>query len=310
MSECRWAGSDQPRVVSGRHTGECGDEACSGCQPCQRSHCRSCGREHAAGTCPGCLADMRSDLAEIVRMCRDLPAEVEHRGIDGEAMVLLGPVADAEARGHRAASAAVGRAWVDEADHERHPLTVLGGWRMVVEDAREAPETGAVDVEGSAAYIDRHLDWIGACDWLPAEDLARDLRQCRAHMESVLHDGEQIERGAPCHLCPEGDRPRLVKRYGGDVTGHRDTWHCPKDRNHWWTEAEYRLRVRDDYRSNATTLNATDLHARFGVSRGSVTGWASKGEVRKRGKDGSGRQLYEVADVERMLDETRSKRSA
>jgi ribosomal protein L37AE/L43A len=171
-------------------------------------------------------------------MCRALPAEVEHRGINGEAMVLLGPVADPEARGHRSASAAVGRAWVDEADHERHPLTVLGTWQMAVEDARESDESAPVSVEGSAAYLGRHLTWLGACEWLPVGDMARELRQCVAHMERVLHDQSQGDRAnVGCFDCG-GDLERRLT-----TTGFEDVWTCRRCRRRY-THAEYNFALR------------------------------------------------------------------
>ena len=55
------------------------------------------------------MAETREALHDIARMCDALPAEVEHRGVEGEAMFLLGPAADPEARGHLEASVAAGR---------------------------------------------------------------------------------------------------------------------------------------------------------------------------------------------------------
>lgn len=240
MSEptCRWVSSTQPRVVPNRHGYGCNDESCRGCLACPESHCRVCGKEHAPGACPGCLAAMRGDIDDILAKCRALPDEVEHRGVDGEAFVLLGPVADPEARGHREASAAVGRAWVDEAGHVRHPLTVLGTWAMVVEDARGATETGRVGVESAAAYIHRHLTWVGASEWLPVDDLARELRQCRAHMERVLHDQSEGDRAnIGCFDCG-GDLERRLTD-----AGFEDHWTCRKCRRRY-TSAEYNFALR------------------------------------------------------------------
>src|SRR5215216_1653641 len=85
---CRWNGARNPRTVPGRHEGGCNDEACRGCAPCPSAHCRVCNVAHSAGTCPECMAETRENLREIGRLCDALPEEVEHRGVEGEAMFL------------------------------------------------------------------------------------------------------------------------------------------------------------------------------------------------------------------------------
>lgn len=107
--KCKWDGGEQPRILPQRHRDECRDEACSGCLPCSGPHCVVCGVEHSTGACAGCVGAVREDLGEIRRLSADLPAEVEVRGVAGEAFSLLGPTADPEARGHLEASVKAGR---------------------------------------------------------------------------------------------------------------------------------------------------------------------------------------------------------
>lgn len=129
---CFYVAWDQPRALRGRHGPECPALAiastgvapvdagetngpqvatqCVGCLPCPEAHCIRCGREHVEQlVCPGCIADARADLAAITTLCANLPAEARAKGVDSEAMNLLGPVADPEARGHLLASVIVGR---------------------------------------------------------------------------------------------------------------------------------------------------------------------------------------------------------
>jgi hypothetical protein len=284
-------------------------------------HCRRCGVTHATGACPGCLEETRAHLDEITRMTATLPAEVEVRGIDGEAFNLLGPAADPEARQHWEASVLAGRIvppecdaheladvrrWLETADDERHPLLVLGTWAMVYRDALGHPEPSRrVTVASEAGYLDRHLSEIGGFEWVPFDDFARDLARCVAHMERVLHDGEQVEKGAP---CPECHRP-LMLRFGGRIVD--DRWvctntHCDVDT---YTRGQYRGWVEDDALTQADRLTATDMERRFldddgkpTVKAGEVRVWGSRSLIRKRGRSDDGITLYDVADVQARVD--------
>lgn len=295
---CYYAGSDRPRMVRGEHLAA-GCE-CTGCLPCAHSHCRICSLAHSAGTCPECMAETREYLHEIGRMCDALPEEVENRGVEGEAMMLLGPSADPEARGHLLASVRVGRVsadYLEEADGELHPLFVLGTWDMLVRDVLEHDEGGTLTVALAIDYLDRQLSYLGGFEDLPFEDMARDLRACCAHLERVLHDGEQIVRGAPCLACRKAD---LVLVHGREVAD--DRWECPRSIcDASYTQAQYRGMVEEDARERADWLTAPDMVIRTKVRRGSLTGWASKGYVAKRTRDG--RVIYRVADVLQKIAE-------
>jgi hypothetical protein len=174
-----------------------------------------------------------------------------------------------------------------------------------------------ITVATAAAYLDRQLDRI-AQD--PEQDFplfTREMTACLARVEAALSVAQRREVGAPCPEC-EAPAPRLVMhRVTTDLTGASDTWRCPVNRDHRFTEAEYRLRVSDDFLANSDRLTAPDMERQYRVPAGSVRGWASqtavdgRARVRKRGRDDSGRQLYDVADVLAVRDgERKQQRTA
>lgn len=303
---CRWNGSDQPRTIPGRHEADCADEGCRGCQSCTEPHCRVCYRTHADGTCAECLAETREALHDIARMCGALPDEVESRGIEGEAMMLLGPAADPEARGHLEASVLAGRVPADyldygglarcggtgHADGELHPLFVLGTWDMVWRDALDHDDPATAELPNLVDYLDRTMGYMSSFEHVPFEDFARDLRRCHAHLEAVLHDGEQIDRGAPCMTCGVP----LERTWGRDAG--RDGWRCPRCRQ-TSTEDQYRFAVMHLHREEADWLTDRDMELRTGVKAGTVREWARRGHVTKRLD--SGRVVYSVVEVEQRI---------
>jgi hypothetical protein len=302
MSEttCRWVASDQPRVLSGRHAADCADDGCRGCEPCRESHCPCCRRTHAANVCAECLAATRDDLRQIAELCGALPEEAEHRGVNGEAMMLLGPTADPEAWRNRAMSAMRGRvdaAYLEDCRDEQHPLWVLGSWEQAWRDHRDQPTDLRATLPRLVDYLDRQMHVMAAEAEVPFEDFARDLRGCRGHLEDVLRDGERPETGAPCPECGRA----LVKVYGDQAKD--DRWTCPgRNCRAWYTDHDYRARVTDDYRANADKLTAPDIEAQYRVPAGTLRQWASRGHVRKRGRDDSGRMLYDVRDTLTMRE--------
>lgn len=302
-SHCYWVGSDQPRMIRGRHDYGCDDGECRGCQPCTEPTCRVCGIEHAAGACASCVGAVRDDLAAILTMCGALPTEVEHRGVESEALNLLGPVADPEARGHLEASVAAGRVPAEylEAGTET-PLWTIGTWAMVYRDAFEHDEPiGAVDLATEAGYLGRNL--THAADWphVPFEDMAKDLRRCVSRLEAVLHDSERGERtNIDCLDCGNTLERKLGKAGFEDVATCRG---CKRR----LTAAEYLLAVKRTYILNATWLSDGDMAIRTGVKADTVRSWARMPKddtpplVAKEVQQG--RTVYSVADVERVAAE-------
>lgn len=248
MTACKYVARTEPRVVPGRHLEGCATQydndslGCSGCLPCPEPHCRICARAHAEGTCAECMAETREALHDIARMCDALPEEVESRGVEGEAMFLLGPACDPEARGHLEASVLAGRVpadYLSEADGELHPLFVLGSWDAVWRDALEHDEpTERLTIVAAVDYLDRTMGYMSGYEHVPFEDFAKDLRRCRVHMEAVLHDQRQGDRAnVGCFECGS-DLERRIGKEGFD-----DFWTCGRC-NRRYTYAEYNFALR------------------------------------------------------------------
>ena len=274
MTACKWNGRGNPRTLPGRHGPECPETApgadlpaseCPGCLPCPERHCAVCARVHADGACPECIAATRDDLAAIRLMCGALPAEVEHRGVNGEAMMLLGPSADMEARQYVEASYLVGRlpeGWIETShgrycptlrnepclgcgkdgeprpDGEKHPLNVLGTWEMVYRDQFDIPSDLKVTVERAAAFLGRVLHRAAECEDVPFGDFARDVRGCRGHLEAVMHDQAQGDvANIGCFECGA----RLERKV--TPAGLDDAWTCQRCRRRY-THPEYLFALR------------------------------------------------------------------
>lgn len=247
---CKWNGRKQPRVLPARHDDDCRNETCAGCLACVEPHCRVCGIAHGLGACPECVGAARDDLHNIGRLCDSLPEEVAHRGVNGEAMVLLGPAADPEARGHLEASVLAGRVsedYLDVADGERHPKFVVATWDVVWRDALEHDEAEGWTLAVGIDYLDRQLTYMASFEHVPFEDFATQVRDCRAHLESVLHDQNQGDRAnVGCFECG-GDLERKLSK-----AGFEDVWTCGRCKRKY-TPAEYNFALRAKLES-ATTV--------------------------------------------------------
>lgn len=261
---------------------------------------------------------MAKDLTAIVSMYEDLEAEAINRADQasedvmpgGDALNMLGPAANLQAWEHRyeteeGRGTTVGRAdyAADQVDHEDHPLLVLASWEDVVRDERGQPTDLRATVQRAADYLRDAMDWMLATDddgqirWLPLDALVRDLRRVRGRLESVLHDGIRDDRGVPCMYC---GRP-LTKVWAD--AAENDRWHC-QPCNLWSTPEQYDLAVQADFRATSDRLNATDMHLQYRIRPGTLTAWASRSLVRKRGRDASGRQLYDVNDALEQRDKS------
>lgn len=322
---CRWVATDQPRGVIGEHYDQCADDRCRGCWPCLIGHCLVCRREHTTTghpqTCAACVGAVRDDLAGITEMFDRLRGEAIARGMSGDdegtvlggdAMVMLA-MRYGDQTGARA----------DDHSHERKgdptpPLLTLATWEDCYRDHYGHEAGGQATIADAAGYLARQLSMIAQDFEVPFDDFARDIRQTRGRIEDVLHDGEQIERGAPCPACIEvGDEARPLEqvRIDRDTSGASDRWVCRRNRAHWWPEATYRLRVADEYRANADRLTAKDIEVEYRIPAGTVRRWASKvtkridGEtvefppkLKPAGRSEDGRRLYRVDDVLALRD--------
>lgn len=251
-------------------------------------------------------------LTAIVILYRDLEDEAEHRFADkdipgGDALVMLGPVANMEAYNYRQLSELMGRthlkAGFDDPETDiAPPLLVLASWHDVVRQERGLPDaTKRATITREADGIRASIDWMlaedehGTPNFMPADELAKDLRRVVYRLERILKAGEQHDLGAPCMDCHEP----LLRDYGD--TQSDDRWFC-RHCDEWSSIDQYNLAVRTDYLENSPTLNASDMLIQWHIKAGSLTGWATKGLVAKHGKDQNGRILYDVEQAKTQRD--------
>lgn len=342
---CRWNGSDQPRVLNGRHVEDCpGHEPdwhpplvwaeCAGCQPCPQGHCGTCARNHVQElTCAECIGLARTNIGEIVRMAAELPDEAAERGTASEAVHLDGPTANPAAwRQRRAygyrdhiATRKDGTTFRPDVVGETHPLWVLGTWDLLITEHYQHRRTQRVTIPKAAAYLKANLSDLAQDGDFAFSDLAQDLDRCRAHLEAVLHDGEQIEKGAPCLTC----RRHMTKTTDPKGKISFTCERCHKD----VSENQYRYAVGVAHVAHADRLTAADLADRIGVPASTVRRWVSirrkvipavviDGELidghveespprlRSCGLDTSGRKVYRVTAAETLRDELRGETAA
>lgn len=326
------------------HTRKCDTTDCRGCRPCSEDHCdvRGCAHHvnHQARlyTCPGCIGRARRRVNDILDRYAQLPAQAVVGGVDSEALNLHGPAADPEQYAVRQEwnaeldeAEAWRRGWCkfprDLDDDKHHPLTVLGRWDVYVRDRYGPPTDLFVNLSRAADYLTGPiLDTFAHTKEF--EDFDTDTRRCLTHLETVLSDSRQPEKGAPCPTCrltrPGKKAPRLEKHLAehaglkrGEVCklgpkvdhqgrslcrtcrGDDDTWHCPSNPEHHWTEGDYRARVDGDYVEQATALTADQAAERFGIKASVIRVWGSRGHVKKRGKNRDGITLYDVAQIQK-----------
>jgi hypothetical protein len=262
VTTCRWGGRIEPRVLPGRHQPACTTDECPGCEPCTERHCGVCRRTHADVTCAECVATQRDELDQIRTICGILPSEARHRGVNGEAMMLNSPAANAEAWGNRMMSALRGRlckcakrgqtcpayadkmcpdaaAYLEDARDERHPLYVLGTWENAWRDALDHPSDLRQTVERAADYISRHLHEMAQREEPDFPQFADELRACRAYLQSVVHDERQGDvANVGCFECGAKIERRLTEK-----SGFEDVWTCTRCRRRY-TYAEYNFALR------------------------------------------------------------------
>lgn len=249
---CKPIGKGRPRIIPGRHENCTDPDLCAGCEPCPEPHCRVCSHTHAPNTCAECVATTRDNLHTIAKLCGALPTEVKHRGINGEAMMLLGPAANPEAWGYRALSAMMGRlddSYLEDCRDEQHPLWVLGywseKWRIHLQHHTDLDLT----LERAVDYLDQQMTYMAGVEEVPFEDMAADLRGCRSRLDAVLHDQNQGDRAnVGCFTCGGDLERRLTQRRKGptpsqDTGGFEDHWTCSRCRQ-TYTQAEYNFALR------------------------------------------------------------------
>ena len=199
------------------------------------------------------------------------------------------------------------RDWLSANIDDGGPAWVLGIWEMMLRDDYGMPDDRRITVASAAGFLDRVLHRV-AHD--PSQDfplLAKEVHDCRAHLEAVLHDSRTPEKGAPCPECSSSDKPgpNLVKHYvDEDTTGTSDWWGCPAVEAHWWSEADYRLRVAGRFLASTDRLTADQMRDQYRIPPGTLRRWVTEGKVKRRGRDDHGRQMYDVTDALMQRDVT------
>jgi hypothetical protein len=244
-------------------------------------HCtarRSCAQHVGEGeiTCARCLGRTRTDVRRIVALSPLMVVQALGSGVDSEAAWLAGPAADVRdwserriaMRDHLDTWRLIGfpvgderhlltekqvlhaRALMED-DDEQHPYTVLCRWWMMLAEDYGMALPAKLTVMGAGSHLDDMLHRV-AQD--PEQDFglfAREMRQCRNHLEAVIRNSATPERGAPCPDCKDaGHVVRMSREYGhwcDDPLCERfhhaddsdDRWVCPRDRDHWRTHEDY-----------------------------------------------------------------------
>lgn len=254
--------------------------------------------------------DIAQSLTSIVVLYRDLEDEALHRYADkdmpgGDALNYLGPVANLEAYGYRQLSDLMGRTNAkggeDDADvDDAPPLLVLGGWVEVLRAERGMePETRRATITREADAIRGAIDWMlaedehGTPNFLPADEVAKDLRRVVTRLESILRAGHRTEFGAPCVHC----RTPLTRLHD-DKRGRLDEYRCTGCGREYKKEA-YDFAVGTAHLAHAKELTAAQIETK---STGDLTAsrvrvWGSRYPELKRGRNPEGVWLYDVEAV-------------
>jgi hypothetical protein len=242
MSEirCRFVATDQPRAIVDHHLDDCAGD-CSGCLPCDSTHCLVCSKNHTPSVCADCLADTRDTLHAIGVLCGALDREAVVKGVDSTAAMLAGPAANPEAWRNRAMSAMRGRvdaAYLEDCKDELHPLWVLGTWEQVARDTLDQPTDLAATLPRLVDYLNRQLHVLAVSLDFDFATMAKEFRGCLGHLEAVIHDQPQGDRAnIGCFDCGRELERKLLK------DGFDDHWTCRGCRRRY-TYAEYNFALR------------------------------------------------------------------
>lgn len=248
--------------------------------------------------------DTHVALREIVEMYGALPAQAVKDGDPtGEAVMLLGHVANVEAFGHKLDAAKDASHAADQV--EKDVLFVLATWEDAIREERDQPTDLRATVPRAADYLHGSIDWalsddkFGNMRFLGIDQMLTDLKGIRAHLENILKAGDRSDRGAPCLQCGTA----LVKEWAGTRDDPQpeseDRWLCPKRECPvtYVDGDELALAIKNTARQHAEWLTATDMLAEYRIPVGTLQGWASKRFIRKRRDYDSGRMTYNVAEA-------------
>lgn len=275
------------RIVPGRHRDTCPGGTCEGCQPCPRSHCRTCRRTHAVMTCPHCLELARLNLAMVVELLDRLPLQARHGRQayhphhdipGGDATVMLVPASTSWEPGQ------LRTVYADPGD-PRPPLDVLASWSNRWH-AEAGTRPGPVTVERVTEHLNDQLHHIAGTQLFV--HLTKDLAAVLHQLENVLYAGERPEVSrVPCLSC----HTRLHKQWA--TKPHDDHWSCPvcgevydQRRYDRAQHAQLASRGADRY------VPLTDAAAVTGRSEDTIRSWVRDGLVESRREPGRRREVW------------------
>lgn len=276
------------RFIRNGHHHDCGEPECRGCKVCpELDHCgakRNCTWHIPAGTktCGRCVGGVRTDLRWIGDLSALVYVQALADGVNSEAANLAGPGADPRAlaawriarKSYLRTFEAAGRITeaqhlhaleaLNDTDDQNHPYAVLTRWQMMIAEDYDHELPDRLSVFGAIGYLDRQLHRIANDEEQDFLNLKAEVKDCRKHLEAVLHNDDRPDRGLPCPLCRSAHRPtcdkpdcrgcvivRLERRYAHwceDPDCQRryhptddasDIWQCPRDAEHWWGKSGY-----------------------------------------------------------------------
>lgn len=298
------------------HQPDCTDRSCTGCVRCTHddngnpvTHCDhryACTSHLNTGeyACPNCLARLRGNIKHVVDLVTLMPYAATSDGIDSEAVNIAGPAADVVL----AQWARFNAAWLDGQDLKSieeadmlHPFTCLATWERNLREAldHDAVKISSPNLVDAATYLQWVLtDLARDPDYRTSlRELAADVRRLRTHLETVLHNSHIPDQGAPCPECPS-PAPKLTQEWS-DAGARWDRWRCPRNRDHVWTETQYRAWVTDDYLANARWLTAADITKAHGIKAGTLRQWAARKQIHRK-RTSRGLWTYNVDDALRL----------
>lgn len=308
------------------------------CLLCKREHL-----ETELQTCPYCVGQMRGDLKEIEELTALLPDQAAEGVTEGkliaaapipggEAMVMLAPGSlGTQADDHEHES------WADPMP----PLTLLESWENDWRHMRGQPAAGKSTIVGCRSYLERHLSWASQ-HHDAIEDFAREITSCRQRLAADLHASEKAAVKAvaclscdtlldreyrdpkPCRCWRRAEAMakhepaqviyrRLILNFPEehvdcDSGGLQDPhplvgWHCLRCRRDY-SPTEYQRALQQQ--NNEIELRTGDyLAEELQVQPALLRAWASRGKIRRYGRDAEGRVLYR-ADAVRDYARTRT----
>lgn len=279
------------RFIRNGHRPDCAEVECQGCTPCpEPRHCtakRNCSWHLPEGviTCGRCVGDVRRELRWIGDLAALMPTQALADGGDSQAANLAGPTADARdwratslARRHRLTAYLMADRLTEkqatraleamEPDDEHHPERVASTWTLMLAEDYRHPLPSRLTLWWCLDYLDRNLHRVANDQEQDFGLLKAELKKCRQHLEAVIHNDTNRDRGAPCPTCAAARRtearaaeiegrevekkplPRLERHYAHWCKAEdcemfhftddkSDVWRCPKNADHWWTQQGY-----------------------------------------------------------------------